>query len=202
MDKVLKIKKTMDKELKISAENALAAYNNTDANGRGLLEHLFGKEIFAQDIKDKVKTFEDAVAILGDEHPLVAQFRVIESSFKEADNNLHLFAYARLVIIAEALNEGWKPKFDGDECRYYPWFYIYTKEKYEELDEDEKKKCRVVGRSGSYASAFGGVVFAGAGYASSYSYANLGSRLAFKTRKLAEYCGKQFIDIWEKFLFA
>lgn len=192
----------MNKELKISAENALAAYNNTDANGRELLEHLFGKEIFAQDIKDKVKTFEDAVAILGDEHPLVAQFRVIESSFKEADNNLHLFAYARLVIIAEALNEGWKPKFDGDECRYYPWFYIYSKKEYEELDEDEKKECRVVGRSGGSANASGGVVYAVASNASSYSSTNYGSRLAFKTRELAEYCGKQFIDIWEKFLFA
>ena len=191
----------MNKELKISAENALAAYNNTDANGRELLEHLFGKEIFAQDIKDKVKTFDDAVAILGDEHPLVAQFRVIESSFKEADNNLHLFAYARLVIIAEALNEGWKPKFDGDECRYYPWFYIYTKKEYEELDEDEKKDCRVVGRSFSNAYAGGGVAFAVAYNASSYSFAYYGSRLAFKTRELAEYCGKQFIDIWEKFLF-
>lgn len=192
----------MNKELKISAENALAAYNNTDANGRELLEHLFGKEIFAQDIKDKVKTFEDAVAILGDEHPLVAQFRVIESSFKEADNNLHLFAYARLVIIAEALNEGWKPKFDGDECRYYPWFYIYTKKEYEELDEDEKKECRVVGRSSSHAYANGGVVYAYAYNASSYSSTNVGSRFAFKTRELAEYCGKQFIDIWERFLFA
>ena len=192
----------MNKELKISAENALAAYNNTDANGRELLEHLFGKEIFTQDIKDKVKTFEDAVAILGDEHPLVAQFRVIESSFKEADNNLHLFAYARLVIIAEALNEGWKPKFDGDECRYYPWFYIYTKKEYEELDEDEKKECRVVGRSLYNANAGGGVAYASANGASSRSYANFGSRLAFKTRELAEYCGKQFIDIWERFLFA
>lgn len=190
------------KELKISVENARAAYDNTDANGRELLEHLFGKEIFTQDIKDKVKTFEDAVAILGDEHPLVAQFRVIESSFKEADNNLHLFAYARLVIIAEALNEGWKPKFDGDECRYYPWFYIYTKAEYEELDEDEKKDCRVVGRSDSDAGASGGVVYASAGGASSRSGTVDGSRLAFKTRELAEYCGKQFIDIWEKFLFA
>ncbi len=192
----------MDKELKISAENALAAYNNTDANGRELLEHLFGKEIFAQDIKDKVKTFEDAVAILGDEHPLVAQFRVIESSFKEADNNLHLFAYARLVIIAGALNEGWKPKFDGDECRYYPWFYIYTKAEYEELDEDKKKDCRVGCRSNYNAVANGGVVCANASYASSRSITNSGSRLAFKTRELAEYCGKQFIDIWERFLFA
>lgn len=190
------------KELKISAENALAAYNNTDANGRELLEHLFGKEIFTQDIKDKVKTFEDAVAILGDEHPLVAQFRVIESSFKEADNNLHLFVYARLVIIAEALNEGWKPKFDGDECRYYPWFYIYTKKEYEELDEDEKKECRVVGRSYSYAHAYGGVACASAGNASSLSYTYHGSRLAFKSRELAEYCGRQFFDVWVKWLFA
>lgn len=191
----------MNKELKISAENALAAYNNTDANGRELLEHLFGKEIFAQDIKDKVKTFDDAVAILGDEHPLVAQFRVIESSFKEADNNLHLFAYARLVIIAEALNEGWKPKFDGDECRYYPWFYIYTKKEYEELDEDDKKEYRVFGRSSSNVHAYGGVVYAHAYNALSNSDSYSGSRLAFKTRELSEYCGKQFIDIWEKFLF-
>ena len=174
----------MNKELKISAENALAAYNNTDANGRELLEHLFGKEIFTQDIKDKVKTFEDAVAILGDEHPLVAQFRVIESSFKEADNNLHLFAYARLVIIAEALNEGWKPKFDGDECRYYPWFYIYTKKEYEELDEDEKKDCRVVGRSNNNANANGGVVYANANNASSNSNTNNGSRLANRKRNI------------------
>lgn len=192
----------MDKELKISAENALAAYNNTDAKGREFLEHLFGKEIFAQDIKDKVKTFEDAVAILGDEHPLVAQFRVIKSSFKEADNNLHLFAYARLVIIAEALNKGWKPKFDGEEYRYFPWFYIYSKEEYENLDEDERKNCRVVGRSYNDASANGGVVYANADSSSSHSYTGGGSRLAFKTMELAEYCGKQFIDIWEKFLFA
>lgn len=184
----------MDKELKISAENALAAYNNTDANGRELLEHLFGKEIFAQDIKDKVKTFEDAVAILGDEHPLVEQFRVIESSFKEADNNIHLFAYARLVIIAEALNDGWNPKFNGDECVYYPWFYIFTKEGYNELDEDKKKDFHVV--------ANGGIISSSAYYASSVSYADVGYRLTFKTRELAEYCGNQFIDIWERFLFA
>ena len=27
-------------------------------------------------------------------------------------------------------------------------------------------------------------------------------QLALKTRELAEYCGKQFIDIWSDFLFA
>lgn len=187
----------MDKELKISAENALAAYNNTDANGRELLEHLFGKEIFAQDIKDKVKTFEDAVAILGNDNQAVIDYYAIADKTCTED----ILAFAKLRVIAEALNEGWKPKFDGDECRYYPWFYIYTKKEYEELDEDEKKECRVVGRSNSNASAYGGVACAYAGVASSFSNTNIGSRLAFKTRELAEYCGKQFIDIWEKFLF-
>lgn len=188
----------MNKELKISAENALAVYNNTDANGRELLEHLFGKEIFAQDIKDKVKTFDDAVAILGNDNQAVIDYYAIADKTCTED----ILAFAKLRVIAEALNEGWKPKFDGDECRYYPWFYIYTKKEYEELDEDEKKDCRVVGRSGSSASTSGGVVYAGVNYASSVSYTSNGSRLAFKTRELAEYCGKQFIDIWERFLFA
>lgn len=188
----------MDKELKISAENALAAYNNTDANGRELLEHLFGKEIFAQDIKDKVKTFEDAVAILGNDNQAVIDYYAIADKTCTED----ILAFAKLRVIAEALNEGWKPKFDGDECRYYPWFYIYTKKEYEELDEDEKKDCRVVGRSSRNAVANGGVVYVNAYNASSHSSTYYGSRLAFKTRELAEYCGKQFIDIWEKFLFA
>ena len=188
----------MDKELKISAENALAAYNNTDANGRELLEHLFGKEIFAQDIKDKVKTFDDAVAILGNDNQAIIDYYAIADKTCTED----ILAFAKLRVIAEALNEGWKPKFDGDECRYYPWFYIYTKKEYEELDEDEKKECRVVGRSYSSANASGGVVYASANSASSISYAYYGSLLALKTRELAEYCGKQFIDIWADFLFA
>ena len=112
-----------------------------------------------------------------------------------------LLAYLKLRIVCEALNEGWRPKFDGDECRCYPWFYIYTKEEYEELVEDDKKACRVVGRSYNNSDANGGLVYAYAGIASSLSYSYYGSRLAFKTRELGEYCGKQFMDIWADFLF-
>lgn len=186
------------KELKISVENARAAYDNTDANGRELLEHLLGKEIFAQDIKDRVKTFTDALRVLGTPEELIS-----DDFFKEQEKlGEDVVAMLKLRVIAEALNEGWRPKFDGDECRFYPWFYIYTKKEYEELDEDEKKECRVVGRSYHYANAGGGVAFANASGASSFSNTNYGSRLAFKTRELAEYCGKQFIEIWEKWLFA
>lgn len=186
------------KELKISVENARAAYDNTDANGRELLEHLLGKEVFAQDIKDRVKTFTDALRVLGTPEELIS-----DDFFKEQEKlGEDVVAMLKLRVIAEALNEGWRPKFDGDECRFYPWFYIYTKKEYEELDEDEKKACRVVGRSFSNAVAYGGVAYAYANGASSLSGTYNGSRLAFKTRELAEYCGKQFIEIWEKWLFA
>lgn len=184
------------KELKISVENARAAYDNTDANGRELLEYLLGKEVFAQDIKDRVKTFTDALRVLGTPEELIS-----DDFFKEQEKlGEDVVAMLKLRVIAEALNEGWRPKFDGDECRYYPWFYIYTKKEYEELDEDEKKECRVGGRS-AYGAACG-LACAYSHYGWTYASSNISARLAFKTRELAEYCGKQFIEIWEKWLFA
>lgn len=160
-----------------------------------------GKEMFQpKDIKKRVKTFEDACEVLGEDHQYVKAYRewmrIYYADCKDVT------AYLKLRIIVAALNEGWKPKFDGDECRYYPWFYIYTKEGYEKLNKDEKKKCRVVGRSHDNAYAFGGVVCSSAHFSPSYSYSYHGSLIVFKTRELAEYCEKQFIDIWEDYLFA
>lgn len=162
----------------------------------------FGEEALkSQDIKERIKTFEDAVNAIGEDHPLVAQYKTINSAFKEADNNLHLFAYTRLAIIAEALNEGWRPEYTEDEYRYYPWFGLYTQEEYDDMNDEDKECCRFVGRSGSYASAYGGLVYANAYHGSAYSGTYIGSRLAFKSRELAIYCGKQFIEIWINYLF-
>ena len=162
----------------------------------------FGEEALkSQDIKERIKTFEDAVNAIGEDHPLVAQYKTINSAFREADNNLHLFAYTRLAIIAEALNEGWRPEYTEDEYRYYPWFGLYTQEEYDDMDDEDKERCRFVGRSNYYASAYGGLVYADAYYGSAYSDTYIGSRLAFKSRELAIYCGKQFIEIWINYLF-
>lgn len=189
----------MNNQVTINKENILNAYNQASGEQKALLENMFGKDMFqSQDIKERVKTFDDAVVILGNDNQAVIDYYAIADKTCTED----ILAFAKLRVIAEALNEGWKPKFDGDECRYYPWFYIYTKEEYEKLDEDEKKECRVVGRSNNNSNANGGLVYAYAGNASSNSSSSSGSRLAFKTRELGEYCGKQFIDIWEKFLFA
>lgn len=162
----------------------------------------FGEEALkSQDIKERIKTFEDAVNAIGEDHPLVAQYKTINSAFKEVDNNLHLFAYTRLAIIAEALNEGWRPEYTEDEYRYYPWFGLYTQEEYDDMDDEDKECCRFVGRSNSGANAYGGLVYAYANSGSAYSNAYIGSRLAFKSRELAIYCGKQFIEIWINYLF-
>lgn len=162
----------------------------------------FGEEALkSQDIKERIKTFEDAVNAIGEDHPLVAQYKTINSAFKEADNNLHLFAYTRLAIIAEALNEGWRPEYTEDEYRYYPWFGIYTQEEYDDMDDEDKERCRFVGRSSNSAYASGGLVYAYAVSGSASSGADIGSRLAFKSRELAIYCGKQFIEIWINYLF-
>ena len=179
----------MEKKISINKENILNAYNQASGEQKALLENMFGRDMFQpQDIKERVKTFDDAVAILGNDNQSVIDYYAIADKTCTED----ILAFAKLRVIAEALNEGWKPKFDGDEYRYYPWFYIYTKEEYEKLNEDEKKKCRVVGRSNRSAYAH---------HASSYLSTRSGSQIAFKTRELSEYCAEQFIDIWADYLF-
>ena len=109
-------------------------------------------------------------------------------------------AYLKLRIIVAALNEGWEPKFEKGEYRYYPWFYLYTKEQYDELDDKEKGRC--VLRSGSGTNSYsGGFVYCYAAYDASVSNAYYGSRLAFRTRELAAYAGKQFTEEWADFMF-
>lgn len=191
----------MEKLINIQKENVLNAYKNGNQDQKALLENLFGKDIFqSKDIKERVKTFEDACGELGNEHPFVKSYeKYVNTASGEEDD---VVAYLKLRIICAALNEGWKPTFDKDEWRHYPWFYVYTKKEYEELDEDEKKSCRVPLRVNSHASAYGGLVFTNAIHAGSNSCAHIGVRLAFKTKELADYCGKQFIDIWADFLFA
>ena len=190
----------MEGKISIPKEDVLNAYKHASEEQKALLEYMFGKDMFQpQDIKERVKTFDDACEELGEDHQYVKAYREwMRISYAECKD---ITAYFKLRIICSALNEGWKPTFHDGECRYYPWFYIYNQNEYEKLNKDEKKKCHVVGRSSCDAYAFGGVVCSSAHFSSSYSYSYHGSRLVFKTGELAEYCEKQFIDIWADYLF-
>lgn len=154
-------------------------------------------------VTERIKTFEDACVALnkraeaGDETAgdLLADYE------SNRDNILckEMLACMKLFIIVAALNEGWEPKFEKDEYRYYPWFRLYTKDEYEELSEEEKG--RAVLRSGHNASAYGGVAYVNAYNASSGSNTYSGARLAFRTRELALYAGEQFVEEFADFLF-
>lgn len=146
-----------------------------------------------QNVMERVKTFKDACNELGIEHDKWVQDK------KDLGLEADVIAYLKLRIIAAALNEGWKPQFTTDEYRYFPWFYLYTQSEIDEMSEEEKS--RVVYRSYSNASADGGVAFAVTSHGSSYTHAYIGSWLAFKTRELAEYAGRQFVEIWADYVF-
>lgn len=155
-------------------------------------------------VEERIKTFEDAVEALGEEHPFVVAYRAVEDIDECAGD---IEAYLKLRIIVAALNEGWQPQFTENEERWYPWYYLYTNGELAEKSEEWKAartivplaNYRVVGRSSSYSDAVGGLVYAYANYASSYSSTSHGSRLAFKSEALAQYAGKQFIELYADF---
>lgn len=146
-----------------------------------------------KEVRERIKTFEDACREIGIDAEAWNRDKI--SLGLEPD----VLAFLKLRIIVKALNEGWEPRFTEDECRYYPWFVLYTGEEYNRLDEEEKS--RVVYRSYYNAGALGGVSCANAVSDSSGTNAGIGVRLAFKTSELAAYCGRQFLDIWADFVF-
>lgn len=149
-------------------------------------------------VTERIKTFEDAVNELGEDNDLVQEYRQFCANIKCFSKDLE--AYLKLRIIVAALNEGWEPQFIKYEKRWHPLFWLFTNEEMENMDEAGGATCRVVYRSHYYAYAVGGVSCALAYYDSSFASANIGSRLAFWTKELAEYAGKQFTDLYCNFL--
>lgn len=191
-----------------SLENIKAAYEAADENGKKMLRALY-PNVFNQPQKraesnrpvtERVKTFDDACHELGETHPLVQHLNLVEHHLADhLDGMDDVLAYLKMRIVVAALNEGWTPDWGNkDEYKWYPWFYILTEEEYNDLDDDDK--CRVVGRAGGSAYAYGGLVCSDAYGVSSGSSAYSGARLAFKSKELAIYAGQQFGELWASFL--
>lgn len=183
--------------MEVKKENVLAAYETAREAGADstmkVLEAMFGKETFKpKDITERVKSFENACRELGKSHPLVCQYNAID----DVDTNLN--AYLKLRIICAALNEGWEPKFTEDEVRWYPWFWLYTTQEIEDMDEQEKQERHLIS-TGDYETGYAGFASAYSNDAPSNTSTYIGSRLCLKSEALAVYCGKQFIDLWADF---
>lgn len=148
-------------------------------------------------VTERIKTFEDARDELGDEHPLVKEYwGVININL---DIKQDLISYLKLRIICAALNEGWEPQFTTDEYRYYPWFFLYTQEKINRMDEEKKKslwRFRVYSINGSDCV----LAYANSHCTWTNELPSFSARLSVKSKDLAEYFGNQFIDIWVDYL--
>ena len=182
-------------------EQLVAFYRSTSTDGRKAVKEALGEQFSeALPATERVKTYEDAVWELGNDHPLVEAASSAEWRFTNSEDK-DIIAYLKLRVIVAALNDGWKPQFVPGELRWYPWYELISKDEYDAMSEDEKQERRCVGRSSSNAYAYGGLVFSYAFNASSLSDANNGSRLAFKSEALAEYAGKQFAELFANFCF-
>ena len=119
-------------------------------------------------ITELVKTFEDARKLTG--RPDVPDFSNLPTDMRK-----HFEAQYKMIVIAEALNEGWIPDWDNyNEYKYYPWFEMSPS-------------------SSSFAFDVSACDYA-------FARAGSGSRLCLKSKELSEYCGKQFIDLWKQFI--
>ena len=114
-----------------------------------------------------IKTFEGACKKLKlDPKKCLPDVKGMPKHHQEAT-----IAHAKLVIITEALNDGWKPDWtNGNWDKYYPWFDMSS------------------GSGLSYDDC-----------ANQHSHSHVGSRLCFKSRDLAIYAANQFNDIYKDF---
>ena len=151
--------------LQIKQDSLLVAFRNAGKEGKQVLSDLFGKQVALYDnITDRVKSFEDACQVLG------ISTNVPEVKGLPRKHQKAIIANYKLIIIAEALNEGWKPNWqDSDEYKYYPWF--------------DMSNPAGVGDSRTNNTA-------------SNTSASVGSRLCLKNRELAIYFGQTFTDLF------
>ena len=152
-------------------------------------------------IWERIKNVEDAMEYTGMSLPENIDNEPVDV---QAFFKLRIICAAYNGLNHETLDEF--PKFTEDECRYFPWFLLYTQEEIDKMDDEDKG--RVLGRSSYDAFAYAGVACSSASHASSYSYTynasshsnpHVGGRLCFKNRELSEECGQRFLKLWAQY---
>ena len=147
-------------------------------------------------ITERIKTFEDALDSLSCEHPMKRNWIALSSIQELFTPNM--VAYAKLCVIAAALNEEWELRWGSSQIYYYPWFYIYSGYEFSQLPESRQKELVLLGGY-AHRGAYCGLGYVSSSSAFSNSYAHYGSRLAFRSAEIAKYCGRQFITIWAEY---
>ena len=125
-------------------------------------------------VDEHPKSVMDRIKTFADAYNALGKEHVLVKDFDNSNPVTHGYtAYLELCIIVAALNEGWKPTFVEGVERWYPWF----------CNND------------------GDVAYEDAFFDSSSANSFYGYQLALKSKELAVYAGKQFIDTYKDFLF-
>lgn len=129
----------------LNKQNVKAAYKVADDNTKVVLAALFGEDTVkperSKDVRDRIKSYEDACEELG--MPVVTDW---------GDMKIDEIAYAKLKTIVWALNEGWVPDWeDSDQYKYWVWF---------NMSDLNEWYSRVVARSCVSSYSYGGVACA------------------------------------------
>ena len=157
-------------KIAIDKEKLAQAYKAATDEQKQLLADLYGEEIF------RPRDITERIKTFDDAfRALGAKHPLVQEFVNKISYNSSpdLEAYMMLRIICAALNEGWVANYHNlEQDKWFPWFTYRD----------------------------GGFVYALAGNSASYSNAYHGVRLAYRTKELAEYAGKQFVDIYKKLL--
>lgn len=149
--------------LKISKEKAIELYPTAGKELQSIFEETFGKKTFFKDIKDRIKTIQDAIDIVGNDDKDVQGYLFLLDNKNRVSK--YTLANVALTILAKALNEGWTPDWTNSSQYKYIVYLTY------------------------YTSGFG---FSRSDYNIWHSSTTVGSRLCFKSKDLALYAGEQF----------
>ena len=110
----------------------------------------------------KIKTFKDACKALKIE-PIIPSFEDVPEHIRPV-----LSAQFQLMLIIEAVNEGWVPDWNNwNEYKYYPYF---------DMEGD----------------------FSLSNVTCGYGYSDVSSRLCFKSRDLARSTAETFIELYKQ----
>lgn len=157
------------KTIEITKELARELYPKSSPEWKAVLDQNFDKKDLIGEVTDRIKTPEDAIAeyvsLYG---PLPDIWDKIISCQTIESRILATKAGLLLDIIEVVLNEGWEADYSNrNEAKWFVYFEF-----------------------GGSAFAF---LYSHANYDGTRSY--VGSRRSFKSEKLAQYFGSQFIDL-------
>lgn len=140
--------------------------NTLESEAAVLRKMLLGK---TGTIIERVKTFEDVCDELG---ITVEESLPFNEELLLTPDRIAINAFAKVLLIAKVLNEGWTPNWDdSNEYKYYPWF---------DMRNSSGSGCSRSGYDISFAGTF------------------VGSRLCFKSSELCKYAAKQFEDVYKQ----